>query len=101
MTQTNITVSKARENLAEILGRVKFGHEVVTIEKQGKPFAVIISPDQYEAFRRNARLRLGEIAGEIHALNTQYSAEEVMKDVTNAVEDIRRKRYERSTQNTT
>ncbi|KAF0115660.1 MAG: hypothetical protein FD150_947, partial [Rhodobacteraceae bacterium] len=31
-----VTVSEARENLADLLGKVQHGHEDVTIKKHGK-----------------------------------------------------------------
>jgi len=40
MIQTVVNAKDARDNLSEILGRVRFGKEVVTIEKKGKPYAV-------------------------------------------------------------
>src|SRR5947209_3568870 len=95
MTHSSINVTEARDNLSEILGRVKFGKEVVTIEKKGKPYAVIISPEQYETFQREARRRFGEIVERIHARNTQYSAEEVEADVNREVEAVRKELYER------
>lgn len=51
-TMTTVTVSEARENLADLLGRVQYGREDVTILKHGKPVAVMISPEamaHYEA----------------------------------------------------
>jgi prevent-host-death family protein len=95
MTQTSITVTDARDNLSEILGRVKFGQEVVTIEKKGKPYAVIISPAQFEALQKVARERFGRIVGQIQARNAQFSPEEVMRDATEETEAVRRKLYER------
>jgi prevent-host-death family protein len=59
MTRTRVNVSQVRDNLSEILDRVKFGKEIVTIEKRGKPYAVMISPDLYAAFQQQAR-ELGE-----------------------------------------
>jgi prevent-host-death family protein len=44
MSNTVINVTQIRDNLAEVLGRVKFGEEVVTVEKKDKPYAVIMSP---------------------------------------------------------
>jgi prevent-host-death family protein len=36
-------VSEARDNLAEVIGRVQFGGERVTIARRGKPVAVVVS----------------------------------------------------------
>lgn len=47
-----VTVSEARENMSDLLGRVQYGREDVTILKHGKPVAVLISPEamaHYEA----------------------------------------------------
>jgi len=42
-----IRAADARNNFAEILGRAHFGGETFLIEKQGKPFAVVIGFDEY------------------------------------------------------
>ena len=47
-----VTVSEARERMADLLGQVQYGREDVTILKHGKPVAVMISPEamaHYEA----------------------------------------------------
>ena len=36
------TASEARQNFAEVLGRVAYGKERVTIERRGKPLAVLV-----------------------------------------------------------
>jgi prevent-host-death family protein len=46
-------VSEARERLAELLGRVEYGHELVTICKRGKPVAVLVTMEDY-AFMESA-----------------------------------------------
>jgi prevent-host-death family protein len=89
MTQTSINVTEARDNLSEILGRVKFGQEVVTIEKKGKPYAVIVSPEQYEAFQKEARKRFAGIIRRIQSRNTMFSDAEIMKDVLEEIEAVR------------
>jgi prevent-host-death family protein len=51
-TMITVTVSEAREKMAELLGQVQYGREDVTILKHGKPVAVMISPEamaHYEA----------------------------------------------------
>jgi len=47
-----VTVSEAREKMADLLGQVQYGREDVTILKHGKPVAVMISLEamaHYEA----------------------------------------------------
>lgn len=58
---TTVTVSEARENLADLLGRVQYGREDVTILKHGKPVAVMISPEamaHYEALEDAEMLKM-------------------------------------------
>jgi prevent-host-death family protein len=60
-----VTVSEARENLADLLGKVQHGHEDVTIKRHGKAVAVMISVEAMEYYERleDAELaRLGEEA---------------------------------------
>jgi prevent-host-death family protein len=42
------TVSEARAELSDLLGRVQHGAEQVTILRNGKPVAVIVSMEDYE-----------------------------------------------------
>jgi len=47
-----VSVTEARENLSDLLGKVQHGREDVTIERHGKPVAVMISVEAmayYEA----------------------------------------------------
>jgi prevent-host-death family protein len=94
MSRIVVNVTEARDNLSEILGRVKFGEDVVTVEKKGKPYAVIMSPDEYERYKDIAKKALGSTIDAIQAKNPDANAEEVMEDVTKAVESVRQERYE-------
>jgi prevent-host-death family protein len=38
-----MSLSEARDNLAEVIGQVQFGGERITLEKRGKPVAVVVS----------------------------------------------------------
>ena len=78
---------------SEILGRLKFGEEVITVEKKGKPYAVIMSPAQYDALQKAAREQFGTIVQNIQARNADISAEEVMRDVKEEIDAVRREEY--------
>jgi len=95
MPSAVINVTEVRDNLAEILGRVKFGEEVITVEKKGKAYAVIISPAQYEAFQKAAKEKLFAVVDTVQARNTHYTEDEVMKDVSETVEEVRQELYEK------
>lgn len=60
-----VTVSEAREKLADLLGKVQHGGEDVTIKKHGKPVAVLISPEAMEYYER---LEDAELAREVAAI---------------------------------
>jgi len=101
MTQTIVNVTEARDNLSEILGRVKFGEEVITIEKKGKPYAVVMSPGEYNRYKDLARKAFGAVVAEIQARNTTVNEAELLKNVTDVVEDVRQKQYAREKQDAT
>ncbi|OZA19715.1 MAG: hypothetical protein B7Y02_00495 [Rhodobacterales bacterium 17-64-5] len=60
-----VTVSQARERLADLLGKVQHGGEDVTIKKHGKPVAVLISAEAMEYYER---LEDAELAREVAAI---------------------------------
>jgi prevent-host-death family protein len=88
MTSIVVNVTQVRDNLAEILGRVKFGEEIVTIEKKGKPYAVIMSTQEYTRYKEVARKAFQATLANIQAKNANVREEEVMEDVIETVEDV-------------
>ena len=85
-----VTVSQARETLSDLLGKVQHGREDVTIERHGKPVAVIISVEAmayYEALEDAELAKMGQDAyaeyladpGNSKSL-TQYLAEDAAND---------------------
>lgn len=51
MTQA-LSVSEARDQWADIIGRVQFGGERITLERRGKPVAVIVPVADIELLDR-------------------------------------------------
>ena len=49
MKRVHVSVAEAKQHLADLLGRVAYGHERVTITRRGKPMAILIPPHQGEA----------------------------------------------------
>jgi prevent-host-death family protein len=70
---------EARSKFAEVLGRVGYGGEVVMVERSGKPMAVIIPVDMYEALvgQQSDRLaptgRVGEPAATLYQTAPQQA----------------------------
>ena len=42
MTKTQVSVAEVKQHLADLLGRVAYGKERVTITRRGKPMAMLI-----------------------------------------------------------
>lgn len=96
-----VTAKEARDNFTDILGMVYYGKEPVMVEKKGRPFAIVINPDEYkknEKYKEAARKRILEIIEEIQAANKGANYAEVLKDVTEAVNEVRKQRYARRKQ---
>lgn len=43
--KTDVSVAEAKQHLSELLGRVAYGHETVTISKRGRPMAKLVPID--------------------------------------------------------
>ena len=82
----SLTVSEARDRLAEVIGQVQFGGERVTISKRGKPVAVVVSVED-AAFLEEMEDRLDlelvrEAKAEMERLGGKtYSHEEVFAEI--------------------
>lgn len=91
-----VTAKQARDNFTDILGMVYYGKKPVFVERKGRPFAVVLNPQEYEKYERfkaAAKKRIFEIMEEIQAANKNAVYERVLKDVTEEVETVRSNRY--------
>jgi PHD/YefM family antitoxin component YafN of YafNO toxin-antitoxin module len=50
---------------------VRFGAETIRVEKKGKPYAVIISPAQYEAYQDAVKEKLFKVIDGIQTSNVR------------------------------
>jgi prevent-host-death family protein len=87
------SAQEARQNLADILGMVYYGKEPVIVEKRGKMVAAVISPEDY-ALLQQQKERAFAVVDRIQARNAAYDPDEVLADVMQAVEEVRRQRHE-------
>ena len=81
-----LNVSEARDNLAEVIGRVQFGVERVTIARRGKPVAVVVSVEDaawLEAMEAKIDVELArEALAEMERMGGKtYSLAEVMAEI--------------------
>lgn len=89
-----VSTADARANLGDVLNGVYYTHEPVMVQKKGKTVAVIISPDEYEAFRRDRDARAWATVEAIGERNAGEDPDAVLAEVTAIVEEVRRERYE-------
>ena len=81
-----MSVSEARDNLAEVIGQVQFGGERITLEKRGKPVAVVVSVEDAAFLDEMEDRALGELVRErlkeweAEGFKT-YSLAEVMAEI--------------------
>jgi len=110
MITQKMTAKEARDNFTDLLGTVYYGKESVVVEKKGRPFAVVVNPDEYGnyiKYKEAAKKRILEIIEEIQAANEQVLSfgnkdknyKETLKDATEAVEEARKERYARNQKN--
>lgn len=96
MITQKMTAKEARDNFTDLLGTVYYGKESVVVEKKGRPFAVVVNPDEYanyQNFKKAAKKRFFELVDEIQAANKGKSSDKIYKDVTKIVEEVRKERY--------
>jgi len=87
-----ISAKEARANFGDLLGLVYYTKEPVIVERKGRPFAVVISPEQYEILQRY-RNQAWTIVDRVRERNADKDEEEVLQDVTEEVEAVRQEAY--------
>jgi prevent-host-death family protein len=92
MVVKHMSSREARANFADLLGSVYYSGEAVVVEKKGKPVAVMISPAEYQALTE-ASARDWAVIDALRARNADKDPDEVLADVTAAVEEVRAERY--------
>jgi prevent-host-death family protein len=97
MLAKRISVREARANFSTLLGGVHYSQEAVIVERKGKPFAVVISPEEYQKIQERQE-RAWKSVERLQELNADKDPEEVLADVTAEVEAVRQERYEREQQ---
>ncbi|MBA3719654.1 MAG: type II toxin-antitoxin system Phd/YefM family antitoxin [Nocardioidaceae bacterium] len=66
---TEMAVSAARENLAELIEGTRRSGEPVYVTRRGRPVAVILDPDVYERLLEDAEDALDRV--ELHAARAE------------------------------
>ena len=93
MPTRRMSVREARANFGDLLGSVHFTKEPVIVEKKGRPFAVVISTEDFEQLNQ-AREEFFALIDRIQSRNEDKDPDEVLRDVTAEVEAVRQEMYE-------
>jgi len=93
MLTRRVSAKEARSNFSDLLGSVYYGGDPVIVEKKGRPFTVLISPEDFERFQQVAKEQFFETAREIQQANQDADPQEVLRDVTEAVVAVRQEEY--------
>jgi len=86
-----MSAKDARNNFTDVLGLVYYSKEAVIVEKQGRPFAVVISPEDYERLIKERQERFA-ILDEIRARNQDVTPDEAEADVAREIAASRQER---------
>ncbi len=78
---TTLTTVELRANLADVLGRVRHGHERIVITKSGKPVAGLIPYDELEAIEALEDQLDREALSEARADGGRHLLKEVKKEL--------------------
>ncbi len=83
-----INALKARRNLGQLLDEVFYKGDQFVIQRAGKSMAVVISPSEYEAYRKQREKDM-QVLDRIREKNKGAKLEEIEKDVQEAIEAVR------------
>lgn len=90
-----LSTREARANFSDVLGGVYYTKDPVFIERNGKPFAVIVSPDEYELFRQAREALAWDALDRSRERNAGVDPDAVLADVTATVDAARQERRAR------
>ncbi len=83
-----IGARQARQQFADLLGKVGYGGETAIIERSGKPMVAMISVETYERLLSERQERFS-IIDRIRDRQDKFSPEEIDQDIARAITDIR------------
>jgi prevent-host-death family protein len=87
---------EARKNFGTLIRSVHSTNEPVIVERKGKPYAVVISSDQYEQWRQDRAARLWQTVARVQQRHAKEDPDEIYRAVSEVVEQVRQERYERA-----
>lgn len=80
-------------HFADVIGKAHYNKEAIIVERKGKPFAVVVSPEHFEKIREQEE-QAWRVIEQLQERNTDKDPDEVLRDVTETVEQVRQEMYE-------
>lgn len=90
-----MSAKEARDNFSDLLGLVYYSKEAVIVERRGRPFAVVISPEDYERLLEERTERFS-VFDEIRNKNPDVTPQEAEEDAAREIAALRGERSERT-----
>jgi prevent-host-death family protein len=84
-----LSTREARANFSEVVGMVYYTKEPVIVERKGKPYAVMISPEHFAALQQEDE-RTWQLIDEMRHKNAEFDPDAIEADVAAEVEAVRR-----------
>jgi len=91
MLVKRMSAREARNNFSDLLGLVYYSKGVVIVEKRGRPFAVVISPEDYERLLKEREERFA-VFDDIRAKNPDVTPQEAQADAAREIAALREER---------
>jgi prevent-host-death family protein len=88
---TTIGAREARNNFADLLGRVHYSQETIIVERSGKPMVAMIPIGLYEQMMAEREARFA-VLDRIQAQLPDLPEDEVYQDVAEAIAAVRAER---------
>jgi prevent-host-death family protein len=92
-TPRRMSARDARANFSDLLGLVHFTKEPVIVEKKGRPYAVVISLEDFAKLEAE-REKAFAVIDRVRNRNADKEPAGVLRDVTEEVEAVRQEQYE-------
>jgi prevent-host-death family protein len=100
MMTKRLSTREVRAHFSELVGGVNRTQEPVIVERNGKPMAAIVSPQQLATIER-AKARAWAAMEQTWKQNSDADPDELMREVTEEVELVRQERYDDRRRRTT
>lgn len=95
-----MSAQQARATFSDVLVSINATNEPVVVQEDGKPVAVIISPEAFERQQEGFNQRFWETVDRIRERNAEKNPDEELTFITEVVEEVRQERHDEAQRKT-